>query len=158
IDCVHLRFNYRCGSEIVRASHYALGEERDHQAPDDAEAGEIYFHPEGGSYDYQADFLFDDLIPQAVQRQPGLTGGKIAVLYPAAWIGDAVANAAQRHGLSFIRTDGNALYPRFSRLMRWLEQCAMWSCRGWEQAEPRFSRIIAEAYRIFSEAVHADKE
>jgi DNA helicase-2/ATP-dependent DNA helicase PcrA len=47
IDCVHLRFNYRCGSEIVRASHYALGEERDYRAPEDAEAGAIYFHPEG---------------------------------------------------------------------------------------------------------------
>jgi superfamily I DNA/RNA helicase len=158
IECVHLRFNYRCGSEIVRASHYALGEERDYRAPDGAEAGAIYFHPEGGNYEYQADFLFDDLIPDALKRQPSLTAGKIAILYPAAWIGDAVANAAERHGLSFIRTDGNALYPRFSRVMRWLEQCAMWSCGGWEQREPRFSRITAEAYRIFSESVHSDEE
>jgi len=116
------------------------------------------FTRKGGSYDYQADVLFDDLIPQVMQRQPGLTGGKIAILYPAAWIGDAVANAAQRHGFSFMRTDGNALYPRFSRVMRWLEQCAMWSCGGWEQKEPRFSRIAAEAYRIFSETVHTDEE
>jgi DNA helicase-2/ATP-dependent DNA helicase PcrA len=157
IDCVRLRFNYRCGSEIVRASQYALGEERDYQAPDDAAAGAIYFHPQGGSYDYQADFLFDELVPQAMQRHPGLSGGKIAILYPAAWIGNAIANAAQRYGLSFVRTDGNALYPRFSRVIRWLEQCAMWSCGGWEQSEPRFSRITAEAYRIFSESVHSDE-
>jgi hypothetical protein len=93
-----------------------------------------------------------------MQRHPGLTEGKIAILYPAAWIGDAVANAAQRHEFSFIRTDGNALYPRFSRVMRWLEQCAIWSCGGWEHGEPRFSRIIAEVYVIFSETVHSDEE
>jgi len=100
LTVVHLRFNYRCGSEIIRASHYALGEERDYRAPDDAEAGAIYFHSEGGSYDYKADFLFAELIPQAMERQPDLTAGKIAILYPAAWIGDAVANAARRQNLS----------------------------------------------------------
>ena len=158
IDCVHLRFNYRCGSEIVRASHYALGEARDYRALDNAEAGSIYFHPRVGSYDNQADFLFTDLLPQALERQPGLTGGKIAILYPAAWIGDAVVDAAQRFGTPFIRTDGNALYPRFSRVMRWLELCAMWSCGGCEMGDPRFARITAEAYRIFAETLHIEED
>ncbi len=158
VDCVHLRFNYRCGSEIVRASHYALGEARDYRAPDGAERGSIYFHPRPGNYDAQAEFLFTDLIPQAMERQPGLTGGRIAILYPTATIGDAVASAAQRHGLPFVRTDGNALYPRFSRVMRWLEQCAIWSCGGWATGEPRLSRMMGEAYRLFSESLYAEAD
>jgi len=158
IECVRLRFNYRCGSEIVRASHYALGEVRDYRAPDEAETGSIYFHPRTGNYDNQADFLFKKLLPQAIERQSGLKGGKIAILYPAAWIGDAVANAAQRFDVPFIRTDGNALYPRFSRVMRWLELCAMWSCGGWETGEPAFTRIASEAFRIFSEAILCDED
>jgi hypothetical protein len=153
-----LRFNYRCGSEIVRASHYALGEARDYRAPDDAEAGSIYFHPRAGSYENQADFLFEELLPQALERQPGLKGGKIAMLYPAAWIGDAVANAAQRFAVPFVRTDGNALYPRFSRIMRWLELSAMWSCGGWEKGDPPFARITGEAFRIFAETLSHDAD
>jgi len=158
IECVHLRFNYRCGSEIVRASHYALGEARDYRAIEDAAKGSIYFHPKDGSYDNKADFVFEELLPQARLRLPGLIGGKIAILYPAAWIGDAIANAAQRFGEPFIRTDGNALYPRFSRVMRWLELCAMWSCGGSEKGDPPFARIRAEAARIFAESICSETD
>ena len=45
VEPISLRFNYRCGSDIVTASQYALGEERDYEAPEDAEVGTIFFHP-----------------------------------------------------------------------------------------------------------------
>lgn len=79
-------------------------------------------------------------------------------IYPAAWIGDAVLNAAQRYGFGVIRTDGNALYPRSSRLMKWLELCAIWCCDGWHSGTPRFSKLVGEGYRIFTEILTSDEQ
>ncbi len=157
VETIRLRFNYRCGSRIVTASQYALGEDRDYEAPEGAEEGTIYFHPLGGNYDAQAEYLFTMILPDAFARLPDLSRGQVAILYPAAWIGNAVADAAGRHGVDFIRTDANALYPRFSRVLRWLELCAVWCCTGWQHGEPRFSKLIAEANRIFGEALTSDE-
>ncbi|MEM6899911.1 MAG: 3'-5' exonuclease, partial [Pseudomonadota bacterium] len=55
-----------------------------------------------------------------------------------------------------IRADNQAIYPRSSRLMRWLEQSATWCCDGWRSGNPRFSRIVGEANRMFSEALPND--
>ena len=67
-----------------------------------------------------------------------------------------MAEAARRYGFDFIRTDGNALYPRFSRVLRWLELCAVWSCSGWQHGVPRFSKLVSEANRLFAEALTSD--
>jgi superfamily I DNA/RNA helicase len=158
VETIRLRFNYRCGSRIVAASQHALGEERDYQAPDGAEEGTIYFHPPHGDYADHARFVFETLIPSVLARIHGLTPGRIAVIYPAAWIGNAVADAAREHGFETIRTDTNALYPRYSRVMRWLELCAMWCCGGWREGEPRLSRLISEAQRIFAEALTDEED
>ena len=105
VETIRLRFNYRCGSRIVIASQYALGEDRDYQAPEGAEEGTIYFYPLEGNYEAQAEYLFTTILPEAFARLPDLTHGQVAILYPAANIGDAVAEAARRHGSDFIRTD-----------------------------------------------------
>ena len=130
VETIRLRFNYRSGSRIVIASQYALGEDRDYEAPEGAEEGTIYFHPRGGDYEAQAEFVFVRVLPGIFERYPELARGRIAILYPAAWIGNYVADAALRHDFDVIRTDTNALYPRFSRVLRWLELCAVWSCSG----------------------------
>ena len=153
VETIRLRLNYRCGSRIVTASSYALGEDRGYSAPDGAHEGLIFFHPQHGSYEQQADHLFRALLPQAQARMPGLEPGSIGILYQKADIGDAVAEAAKAHGYPVIRTDTNALYPRSSRLMRWLESCAVWCCGGWQTGKPRFSRLAAEGLRMFAEAV-----
>lgn len=153
VHAVRLRLNYRSGSRIVAASEYALGEERGYQAPEGAAEGTIFFHPLTGNYQQQAEHLFGTVLPAARQRIPDLTPGQIAILYPAATIGDDVAEAAQRHGFGTIRTDTNALYPRSSRLLRWLERCAIWCCNGWQSGNPRFSRLVNEGRRIFAEAL-----
>jgi len=75
------------------------------------------------------------------------------VLYPAAWIGDAVADAARRRGFDVIRSDTNALYPRGSTLMRWLESCAVWCCGGWRTGSPRYALLSSDAQRIFAESL-----
>lgn len=153
VETVRLGLNYRCGSRIVSASEYALGEKRGYKAPDNAHEGTIYFHPCTGGYAGQARFLIEELISEIRDRRPGINLGEIAVLYPAAFLGDEVADAAAEHGYSVIRTDGNALYPRGSRLMRWLEQCAMWCCGGWRSGMPRLSRVVSEGSRLFHEAI-----
>ncbi|HHQ4052863.1 TPA: 3'-5' exonuclease [Citrobacter freundii] len=149
---------YRCGSRIVSASEYALGEARGYKAPENANEGTIFFHPCAGDYARQARYLIEGLIPEICERRPHINLGEIAVLYPAAFLGDEVANAAAEHGYSVIRTDGNALYPRSSRLMRWLEQCAMWCCGGWRSGTPSLSRVISEGIRLFHESITDEDE
>jgi superfamily I DNA/RNA helicase len=152
VETIRLGLNYRCGSRIVSASEYALGESRGYRAPDDAHEGTIFFHPRPGGYSAQARFLFEQLLPEIRERMPGLPLGEIAILYPAAYIGNDVADAAASAGIAIIRTDTNALYPRSSRILRWLEQCAIWCCGGWRSGHPRLSKIIAEGSRILREA------
>jgi superfamily I DNA/RNA helicase len=157
VEQVRLRLNYRCGSRIVTASEYALGEERGYAAADGAEEGTIFFHPQPGSYQEQAEYLFSTVLQEVMERIPDLQLVQIAILYPAAWIGDAVANAAQEHDFGTIRSDNNSLYPRSSPLMRWLELCAIWCCDGWRSGKPRFWKLVAEGNRIFADVLVSDE-
>lgn len=154
IETIRLRLNYRSGSDIVTASGYALGEDRGYSATEGAGEGVIYFHPGPGDYAQQAEFLFNELVPEIVDRFPDLPLGEIGILYPAAFIGDYVHEAALGHGYQAVRSDTNSLYPRGSRLLRWLEQCSAWCCGGWQSGQPRFSRLASEGRRIFAEAIH----
>ena len=158
VQTVRLRLNYRCSLRIVTAAEYALGADRGYQAAPGAVEGAVVFHPGRGTYQHQAQRLFSDILPRALQRMPDLTPGCVAILYPAAWIGDEVARQAAQYGFEVIRTDVNALYPRGSRLMRWLEDCAAWCCQGWRTGTPRFSTIVSDGTRIFAEAVHAERK
>ena len=157
VETIRLRLNYRCGSRIVKASSYALGEDRGYSAPDDAPEGLIFFHPQRCSYEQQADHLFRTVLPEARVRIPSLAPGDVGVLYQKAAIGDVIAEAAKQHGYPVSRTDGNALYPRSSRVMRWMESCAVWCCGGWQAGTPRFSRLLGEGLRIFAEAVDSSE-
>lgn len=154
VECVRLQLNYRSGSKIVEASNFALGEARDYEAAEGADEGTVYFYPLNGSYEQQAVKVFKTVIADIAKRRPDLEPGDVAVLYPAAWLGDKIADIAQRVGLSFIRTDNNAIYPRTSRLMRWLERCAEWCCGGWQTGAPRFSQIVNEGIRLFAEEIN----
>lgn len=158
VQTVRLRFNYRCGARIVTASEYALGEERGYQAPEGAAQGTIFFHPRQGNYGQQADYLFATVFPQILDRHPEIKLGDIAILYPAAWIGDNIVASAQRYGFGTIRADTNALFPRSSKLMKWLEICAVWCCGGWRTGKPRFAQILNEGRRIFSEALLSEED
>ena len=158
VQTVHLRLNYRCGSRIVAASEYALGEVRGYRAPNGSPEGTVYFHPVSQSTAQQADYLFDTLLADSWRRIPGLTLGQVAVLYPAAALGDTIAQAAEARGIGVVRSDGNALYPRSSRLMCWLGECAVWCCEGWRTGAPRFARLNAEAGRLFFEALPDETE
>ena len=157
VETLRLPFNYRCGSQIVAASEYALGEERGYQSPEGAREGTIYFHPLNNDYAAQARTLFTDMLPEVFNRNEDITLGEVAILYQKADIGNYLAEAASDAGFDFIRTDGNALYPRSSRLMRWLELCAIWASGGWRNAEPRFSRLVTDGTRLFSDTLISDE-
>ena len=152
VQTIHLRLNYRCGSEIVTASQYALGEYRGYGVPDGAGRGTVYFHPRPGNLTHQADHLFGDVLPEALRRT-GVPRGQVGILYQAAWIGDAIEEAARKHGFEMIRADRNALYPRGSPLLRWLEVCAVWCCGGWRSGRPRFRGLASGGGRLFAGAL-----
>ena len=42
--------------------------------------------------------------------------------------------------------------------MRWLELCAIWSCGGWRRGTPRYSRIVADTMRLFSDVLISDDQ
>ena len=158
VQTIRLPFNYRCGSQIVAASEYALGEDRGYKAPDDAAEGTIYFHPLTQDYGAQANYLFTEILPEVMNRFPDLSLGQVAILYQNANIGNDISDAAEATGIEYIRTDGNALYPRYSRVMRWLELSAIWSCGGWQNGNPRLSRIIADVMRVFTDVLVSDDQ
>lgn len=158
VETVRLRLNYRCATRILAASGALLDEARDYDAVAGAPAGEVVFHPLRGRYERQASVLINELLPQSLARHPDLRLGDVAILYPAAWLGDTLVPAIQQAGLPFIRTDTNALYSRSSRLMHWLEQCAIWCCGGWQTGTPLFSRLTNEGKRLFSNAIQSDTQ
>ena len=153
VETIKLPFNYRCGSQIAFASEFALGEERGYRVPRDAAAGTIFFHPFTGDYQTHATHLFEKLLPDVLNRIPDLTLGNIAILYPDVNIGNKIASIAETLGVDHVRIDRNAMYPRYSLLMRWLELCAIWSCGGWQNGQPRFSKIVTDAVRLFAEVL-----
>lgn len=158
VQTVRLRLNYRSGNGIVAASRVALGEDRDYTAADQDARGLVFVHALGGSLESQARFLLRELLPESLERCDGLGLGDVAVLYQAAYLGDMVADAARELGLPYVRTDGNALYPRSSRLMQWLESCGRWCCGGWRSGNPRFSRLMSDGHRLFATALCSDAE
>jgi len=141
---IHLRFNYRCGTNIIEAAQAALGEERDYRAPDGAHEGNIFFHPVDGDLSDQAALVIDRLVPELQGR--GVPLEEIAVLYRNAQHGNEVAErAAAAENIPVVRSDTQALVRRSSRLSRFIEACARWVSGGWIDADPPFRRLASNA-------------
>jgi len=89
----------------------------------------------------------------AVVRIAGIALGwtRLTSAFGSQVIGDAVAQAASDHGLGTLRSDANAIYPRSSRIMRWLEACALWCCSGWRTGKPDFSKLMRDGTRLFAD-------
>ncbi|WP_352549811.1 ATP-dependent helicase [Mesorhizobium sp. M0027] len=146
VRTIRLRFNYRSGAKIIRASLGALGEERDYHGIDGAPDGDLNFWPVPYGHDNQAEAVANTIIPKLVEQ--GFELGTIAVLYRAAWLGDKVAAALKEAGIPFVRTDMNALVKRSSRLARFIEECARWITGGWRDAEPPYARLLSQAVTL----------
>lgn len=138
-----LRFNYRSGAKIIRASLGALGEDRDYMGHVGNPEGELGFHGIKGNYDVQAHFIAQDLIPSLLER--GFQPERIGVLYRAAWLGDKVADELKARNIALIRADNNALIKRNSRLACFIEACSQWVTGGWKEASPAFNLLLGQA-------------
>lgn len=146
VRTIRLRFNYRSGARIIRASLGALGEERDYHGVESSREGELTFWPVQGSHTIQAQHIAEAVLPALIGR--GFQAGQIAVLYRAAWLGDKVAEAFESRGIAFVRNDSNALVMRSSRLARFIEACAGWVTGGWHIADPPYSSLLSQAISL----------
>lgn len=143
---INLKFNYRCGTDIISASLAALGEHRGYVGPEGAEQGQIDFHPVVGADDDQAKYVLEKLVPELVNR--GFPLNEIGILYRWAKHSDAIVAAAEAVGMPFIRADKMALVKRGSSVGRFAEKCARWIIGGWKTAEPRFHNLCRDALRM----------
>lgn len=146
VNVFRLRFNYRSGAKIIRASMGALGEDRDYRGPDGAVEGELRFHGVNGDYEVQARYIAEKLLPSLTKQ--GFQLERIGVLYRAAWMGNKVADALKAKNIALVRTDNNALIKRGSRLARFIESCSQWITGGWREATPPFNQLLAQALSI----------
>ena len=142
VRVLRLRFNYRSGAKIIRASLGALGEERDYRGRDDAPDGDLFFWKVKGDIDAQAREIGNHILPELLKRHPA---EEVAILYRAAWLGDRIASALDPKGIPYVRTDGNALIKRSSPLARFIEGCAHWATGGWAEADPPYARLLSQA-------------
>lgn len=144
VRTIRLRFNYRSGAKIIRASLGALGEERDYHGVEGAPDGELTFWPVLGDLNLQAQHIAKTVLPTLLNR--GFPPEQIAILYRTAWYGDRVAESLKCcTDIAFVRTDKNALVQRSSRLARFVEACARWVAGGWRSADPRYERLLDQA-------------
>jgi len=146
VEAIRLRFNYRSGSKIINASLGVLGEERDYRGVNGAPEGQINFYKVNGNLYQQAEFIAQTLVPQLLGQ--GIQPEQVAVLYRTATLGDNVANALNARGVAHVRSDGNALIKRNSKLARFIEECAKWVTGGWELAQPPYSRLLSLAVNL----------
>ena len=145
VRSIRLRFNYRSGAKIIRASLGALGEDRDYRGLDDVPEGELTFWKLRGDLDSQAAAIAARVLPNLLARHPP---EEVAILYRAAWLGDKVAEALDARGFAHLRTDNNALIKRNSPAARFVEGCAVWATGGWRTADPPFARLLRQALAL----------
>ena len=143
VRTIRLRFNYRSGAKIIRASLGALGEERDYRGVEGKPDGELTFWPVQGGHATQAKHISETVLPTLLGR--GFRPEQIAILYRAAWLGNKVSEALEFTGTPFVRTDANALVKRNSRVARFVEACAGWVTGGWRNVDPPYNRLLGQA-------------
>jgi DNA helicase-2/ATP-dependent DNA helicase PcrA len=149
VHTVRLRFNYRSGTKIIRASLNALGEERDYRGRAAAPEGTLAYWPVKGDHVLQAGQIVDGVLPSLFRR--GFRPEQIAVLYRTASLGDTVAEALKRVGTAFVRADNNALVKRSSLFARFIESCAVWVTAGWRTANPSYTQLLNQALGLVYE-------
>lgn len=152
---VHLKFNYRSGKEIIKASEVALGEKRGYEAKRN-EPGLIFFHERENGLQDQAKFICKEVIPGILSRGIKRMLGDITVLYPSLAEGNVIAEAAHAAGYKFIRIDRGAAYSK-TPLIRWLEDCAKWCSGGWQTGNPRVTELI-RGWQYFHGLVQGERE
>jgi len=155
VQSVTLPFNYRCGSTIISASEVALGEKRGYESKTD-DVGTIDFHHFPNGLEEQVDRTCDRIIPAALERRDGRSLGDVAILYRNKNIGNVIAGRVATWGYDFVRIDQGAPYQK-TPMTRWLEECAAWCARGWQEGKPRLSHLI-QTWMSFNRILHSEEQ
>lgn len=140
IEQVRLKLNYRCDTEIIKASSALLGPSQDSKASG-TQKGVIYAHECKRGIEDQLNKVFTDIIPNFLDRSPESRLGDIGILYINQFIGQEVADAAKAAGYDYVRFDQGNPYPR-TPFTTWLEECAAWCSGGWKIGDPKLSNLI----------------
>ncbi|MCB1215939.1 ATP-dependent helicase [bacterium] len=140
VETIRLTLNYRCGSQIIRASTSALQEEREYTSTT-AEPGTVFVMNYDQGLSHQADQICESIIPDLLARGVATNLGDIAILYRNASIGDVIASRVNRTGWNYIRVDNNNPYQA-TPLTYWLEDCANWCAGGWRAGYPDLIDLI----------------
>jgi DNA helicase-2/ATP-dependent DNA helicase PcrA len=156
VQTIRLRFNYRCGTDIIDASMAALGAERGYVGPDNAGKGAIRFHQVDGDENAQAKYVLESILPDLQSR--GYKLGEIGVLYRWAKHSDNLVSIAEAQGVPVVRADNKALIKRNSPVSRFVERCAQWVVGGWKTADPRFQRLCYDASSLVYGGTASDDE
>lgn len=156
VQTFQLRFNYRSGIKIIKASSAALDENRIYECPEDTPDGEIIFNSVDGNIEEQAYFIVNTLLQELNTK--GFRNENIAILYRAAWLGDKIVEALEGEQLPYHRTDGNSLIKRSSKFARFIEDCAKWVTGGWKDADPPFRKLHIRALNIVYSQHYTENE
>jgi superfamily I DNA/RNA helicase len=140
VELVKLKLNYRCGSDIIKASSALLGPHHESESSG-TQAGIIYAYECEEGLEAQLDKVFCEIIPGFLTRSPESKLGDIGILYTDQYVGQLVADAAKVAGYDFVRFDQGSPYPR-TPFTTWLEECAEWCSGGWRIGEPKLSNLI----------------
>ncbi len=155
---VSLRMNYRCATDIIRASELVAGKPKgEFSSPEGTSPGFIYYYLCSNGLLEQAETICEQIIPNVLAKRPGRKLGNIAILYLDKFDGDVIAKAAATANLEFIRIDKNAPYPK-TPLTRWLEDCAQWCCIGWKDGKPSLSNLVRSWIRFNGKMAASDQQ
>jgi superfamily I DNA/RNA helicase len=159
VESVHLRLNYRCGSDIISGSTALLDGDR-HFKSALGHQGAVHFHECSSGPEEQLKLAFDQIIPSCLRCGTAREPGEIAVLYANQHDGREIAEAACRYGYSYVRFDQGNPWPR-NPLNNWLESCAAWCSGGWQTGIPSLyeltqkwllfhPNVVSESVRLLS--------
>lgn len=140
VEDIRLKFNYRCASEIVEASKSLIDDGAQMQAHS-KHAGSLVIYQAGVDVEGQAQYAFEQVIPELLRQNPSWKRGDIAFLYRTANVGTSIAAVADSLGLRYSRSDTASPIKR-SRLTNWLADAARWCAGGWKNGEVSLSQLM----------------
>ena len=141
VELIRLEINYRSAGRIIRASEFALGEERGYRPQDPDREATIDFVECPNGLSEQAETAVSRILPVVLNAKPGRCLGDVAILYKDYRAGNIVAEAARAAGTAFTRVDNAAPYRKCT-LTSWVEDCAAWVAGGWREGDPRLKGLL----------------
>lgn len=146
VEPIHLQMNYRCGRTIAAAATVALAERRDYECVE-GQPGIVLGHDCPNGIHQQVSLAVETIVPETLRNREGRRLGDIGILYLDQYDGNAIAGAAEKAGIEYVRFDQGNPYQR-TPLITWLEDAAAWCAGGWKVGNPRLSALFHAWLRL----------